>query len=75
MEKDYEKWKTMVTEKELGSIQLLADNNFIFDFVKAYGITGIPRFILIYPQGNIVRNNAPRPSQEKLIELFDIEKI
>lgn len=34
-------------------------------------IQGIPRFILIDPQGNIVTANAPRPSDKKLKELFD----
>jgi hypothetical protein len=40
-----------------------------FSFQKAYQITGIPRFILIDPNGNIVDANAPRPSDPKLKEL------
>lgn len=71
----YDKWKEMIEEKEMGGIQLLADNNFMSDFVKAYKINGIPRFILIDPQGKIVSANAPRPSDEKLIALFDELKI
>lgn len=72
---DHEKWKTMVDEKELGGIQLFADNDWNSDFVKNYQIQGIPRFILIDAEGNIVNSNAPRPSSEALIKLFDERKI
>lgn len=73
--KDNEKWKKMVTEKQLGGIQLFADNDWNSKFVKDYGIDGIPRFILIGPDGNIVNADAPRPSDPKLIELFTNLKI
>lgn len=73
--KDYETWKTMVTEKELGGIQLFADNDWNSEFVKNYKINGIPRFILIDPSGNIVSPDAPRPSDPKLIEMFNDLKI
>ena len=69
--KDYEKWKTMVTEKELVGIQLMADNNWISQFVQNYGIMGIPRFILIDPSGNIVSADAPRPSDPELRKTLD----
>lgn len=74
-EKDHEAWKTMVAEKELGGIQLFADKSWDSDFVQGYLIKGIPRFILIDPEGNIVSSNAPRPSSEKLIEMFDANNI
>ncbi len=68
---DYEKWKTMVKEQELKGVQLFADNDWNSSFVKDYGIQGIPRFILIDPDGNIVNTNAPRPTDTGLIDLFD----
>jgi thiol-disulfide isomerase/thioredoxin len=68
--KDYEKWKKFVTTKDLKGIQLFADNDWNSDFVKAYGITGIPRFILIDPKGNIVNANADRPSSPSLTALL-----
>ncbi|UMB60535.1 TlpA family protein disulfide reductase [Lutibacter sp. A80] len=74
-EKDYEKWKTMVEEEDLKGIQLFSDKSWKSDFVTGYLIKGIPRFILIDPNGNIVNSNAPRPSSEKLIELFDENNI
>lgn len=70
-EKDHETWKNFVTEQQLGGIQLYADNAWQSQFVKDYVIDGIPRFILVDTEGNIVSADAPRPSNEKLIELFD----
>ena len=72
---EHNKWVEMVKEKELGGTQLIADNDWNSKFVKDYAIEGIPRFILIDPQGNIVNADAPRPSSPKLIELFEELKI
>lgn len=69
--KDYDKWKAMVSEKELVGIQLMADNNWKSSFVESYAILGIPRFILIDPEGKIVSADAPRPSDPKLRKTFD----
>lgn len=68
---DHDKWLNMVEEKELGGIQLFADNDWKSQFVTDYGIQGIPRFILIDPNGNIVDSNAPRPSDSMLNNLFE----
>ncbi|MFY0712544.1 TlpA family protein disulfide reductase [Seonamhaeicola sp. NFXS20] len=70
-QKDKDKWRKMIEEKEMGGIQLITDNDFNTSFISDYKIMGIPQFILIDPQGNIVQANAPRPSDEKLIELFN----
>ncbi|MFB9078306.1 TlpA family protein disulfide reductase [Flavobacterium procerum] len=64
--KDNEKWKKFVTDKNLGGIQLFADKDWESEFVVNYGVTGIPRFILIDPKGNIVDPDATRPSDPKL---------
>jgi len=71
VDKDYEKWKKMVTDKQLGGVQLYADKNWTSDFVKAFGINAIPRFILIGPDGNVVKADAARPSSTQLTELLD----
>lgn len=73
--KDHEKWKKMIVDKELGGLQLFADNNWESQFIQDYLIKGIPRFILLDPNGNIVAANAPRPSDKKLIALFTELKI
>ncbi|MEO8235167.1 MAG: TlpA disulfide reductase family protein [Flavobacterium sp.] len=71
VQKDFEKWKKFVSDKQLGGTQLFADNNWNSDFVKNLGITGIPRFILIDPAGKIINADAQRPSSPELQEVFD----
>jgi alkyl hydroperoxide reductase subunit AhpC len=73
--KDREKWSNLVDTKHLGGIQLLADKDLRSDFILKYGILAIPRFILIDPNGNIVNFDAPKPSENKLIELYNELKI
>jgi thiol-disulfide isomerase/thioredoxin len=71
VDKDHEKWKNFVTEKQLGGIQLFADKNWNSDFMKSYGINSIPRFILIDPNGKIVKSDAARPSDPQLQKQLD----
>lgn len=68
---DYEKWKTFVTTKQLGGVQLFADNDWNSEFMVKYGVTSIPRFILLGPDGNIVNSNAQRPSDPALQDKLD----
>ncbi len=70
-DKAKDKWRKMIKDKKMGGMQLFADRGFQSEFIKAYGITSIPRFLLIDPQGNIVNSNAPRPSQPQLKTLLD----
>ncbi len=63
-------WKEMVKEKGMAGVQLFADKSFGSDFVKDYGINGIPRFIFLDKKGNIIDADAPRPSDPRLIALF-----
>ncbi len=68
---NYDKWKEMIEEKSLGGVQLFADNAWDSKFTKAFVINSIPRYLLIGPDGNIISGDAPRPSDQKLVELFD----
>ena len=65
-QKDYEKWKKFVSEKNLGGVQLFADNNWNSAFIKAFNINSIPRFILIDQEGRIIFADAARPSSRTL---------
>ncbi|NND77701.1 MAG: TlpA family protein disulfide reductase [Flavobacteriales bacterium] len=67
---DKGKWLSMVSEKELGGVQVIADKDWSSSFVKGYSITGIPRFLFIDKDGNIINADAPRPSDPKLETLF-----
>ncbi len=73
--KDHDKWKKMIVDQALGGIQLLADTDWKSQFVQDYLIQGIPHFILLDPNGNIVTPNAPRPSDKELITLLNGLKI
>ena len=70
-DKDHEKWKKMVGDKALGGVQLFADKNWKSDFIAAYGINSIPRFILIGPDGKVVDADAKRPSDPALQAQLD----
>ena len=70
-----EKWQKMVAERDLEGVQILADKDWDSQFIQDYRITGIPRFILIDPDGNIISHDAPRPSQPELKALFEELKI
>ncbi len=67
----HETWKKMVTDKELGGLQLFADNSFKSQFIEDYLIMGIPKFILLDTEGNIIDANAPRPSSDDLKTVLD----
>lgn len=69
--RDRQKWRDFIRDNNLTGTQLLADNAFDSEFIKAFDISGIPRFLLIDPKGNIVSNNAPRPSDESLRKMLD----
>lgn len=71
VDKDHEKWQKFVSEKQLGGVQLFADKNWFSDFMTSYGVTSIPRFILIDPNGKVVQSDASRPSDPKLKEDLD----
>ncbi|WP_224491075.1 TlpA family protein disulfide reductase [Robertkochia flava] len=68
---DHDKWQKMVADLELGGVQLFADNDWESQFIQDYMIKGIPRFILLDPQGNIVNSNAPRPSSDEIRNVFE----
>lgn len=64
-----EPWIKMVKEKGLGGHHLYADGAWKSTIIKDYGIIGIPRFILIDQEGNIVDSNAERPSGDIASEI------
>jgi len=68
---DFKKWESVVKEKNLGGVQLFADNDWNSDFAKSFNVTSIPRFILIDPNGKVVKAVAERPSNPELIKVLD----
>ncbi len=65
---NYSKWLNYVKENNLSGIHLFADNAWNSDFIKAYNINSIPRYLLIDIDGKIISADAPRPSDNDLLE-------
>ena len=62
------KWRAFVKKKNMTGVQLWSGQD--FSFQQAYQINGIPRFILVDTEGNIVDAYAPRPSDPALKTLL-----
>ena len=62
-DRNKEAWKKMIGEKQLGGIQLNGGEN--SDFMKAYMIRGIPRFILLDREGKILDADMSSPSDPR----------
>lgn len=74
--KDRDKWRAMVKEKQMPGIQLFADGVMEdSDFMKAYMVNSIPRFIFLDDNGHIIDYDAPRPSTDEIRNLFDSHSI
>lgn len=65
IDKDKAAWEKAVKEGKMGGIQLWAGEN--SDFIEAYKVQGIPRFILIDAEGNILEANMSRPSDKNTV--------
>jgi thiol-disulfide isomerase/thioredoxin len=70
--KDKQKWVDFVKKENLKGIQLFAGDAADSALRKPYNVTGIPRFILIGKDGNIILNDAPRPSSNEIKTVLDV---
>lgn len=70
-QKDVEKWKNFIEKKELGGIQLIAENAWSSKTVKDYLVDSIPRFIIVDSEGTLVDIDAPRPSSGKINKVLN----
>ena len=61
LDENDEAWRKAVEEKELSGVHLLA-KGFKHEVPVSYNVSGIPTYYIIGRDGNIYRNNAPRPS-------------
>ena len=61
-DEDKEKWKEMVKQESLTGVQVRAQGGFGSNAAQQYSISGIPTFLLIGKQGEIISCQAPRPS-------------
>ena len=71
LDDDKAAWEKMVTEEPMKGIQLHAEKAWQSDVSKSYQIYGIPTFVLIDAEGNIIDYPATRPSEPETILLID----
>lgn len=66
-ERQMDKWRNMVREKELGGLQLFAGSD--MKFHNDYRISTIPKFLLIGREGELISGDAPRPLNHQTNEV------
>ncbi len=64
-------WESMLKKEKFDWIQIHADKDWKSDIVIQNEIKGIPRFMMIDREGNIVDVNAPQPSSDKIRPLIN----
>jgi len=62
VDEDEKAWKKMIKEKVMKGVHLISKGNFESTVAKLYNVKGIPQYVIIDQKGNIVTNNAERPS-------------
>ncbi|NNC85272.1 MAG: TlpA family protein disulfide reductase [Bacteroidia bacterium] len=69
-----ERWKSSVKSFKLTGEQGISPGNWSSEAVKKFGVSSIPRYMIIGKDGKILDPNAPRPGApglyEKLVELL-----
>ncbi|MEM6377208.1 MAG: TlpA disulfide reductase family protein, partial [Bacteroidota bacterium] len=64
-------WKAVSEKLEIDWSNWLLEYGKDSSLAKGIQLSGIPRYILLDPEGKIVNDSAPRPSDPKLIEFLD----
>jgi thiol-disulfide isomerase/thioredoxin len=71
VDEDKEKWEKFVAENpDLKGLYINGYGNYHEGFGEAYGIAGIPHYVLINKEGIVIESNAPRPSDERTVKLI-----
>lgn len=68
VDEDKKKWKLDIKNKKSDVTQWWIANS---DALKMLGVNGIPRFIMLDPQGKIYNANMPRPNETSFYETLD----
>lgn len=66
---DRDAWTATVKNQNMQGEQLRFDGN--DTFMDSYKVTGIPRFILLDPEGRIVNSDMTRPSDPATVRILD----
>jgi thiol-disulfide isomerase/thioredoxin len=65
-------WQAMIKDKAMGGVQLLSEKAFKDEpYAQKLKVYGIPRFILVGPDGKMIDADAKAPSEQKLTDQLD----
>ena len=67
----YDKWRKMVADKNIGGFQLYDAEGLSSSFMRAFSVGLIPRFMMLDAEGKIITARAPRPSSEEVRKFID----
>ncbi len=70
-EKDLLKWEAAVAELQMDWSNWIIFNGTESEFSSAYTISTLPRYFIVDPQGRVVNDQAPRPSDPALTDMLD----
>lgn len=68
---DRDKWLAMIEDMGLGGHHAISPNTTNHEFFLFYGVTGIPRFMLVGPDGTLLMSRARRPSEPILLKQLE----
>jgi peroxiredoxin len=68
---DSKKWSDYVKEKKDVGVSLIAQNGWDSDVLRDYQVFGLPTFVLIDTDGNIIDPVAAKPSTQEIRESLD----
>jgi thiol-disulfide isomerase/thioredoxin len=66
-------WKKALLNLEMEGVQTISEGGWNSAVVKFFGISSIPRYILVDKKGNVFDNNAKRPGDPNIID--DLNKL
>lgn len=66
-----QKWLKKIAADKPGWSQYILPDAFENPLCKTYGINGIPRFLMVDPDGNTISLDAPRPSSDDIIQWIE----
>ena len=71
-DKEKDKWKKMIKDQNISGLNLICNGNWEDILKTKYYIQGIPRYILLNKNGEIIDSDAPSPGKKaELIRLID----
>ena len=68
IDKDYEAWKSAIQQFDIDGEHFISPSNKLDNAGEFFNVRGIPRYVIIDENGNIVDDNAKRPSDEGIID-------